>query len=224
MQMIQRWFMRGFILPAGLLLCSGMVAMPALAGSITYSFGGDVTAVDSLVSSRFNDSMTMSGLMTVDRVDHDASSSVGEYHIQSFTVTIGGYTVTLGPSSIATTLIFNTSPMVPLDGFGSVMEGMNGDNVNFLGPRIFAMALLGPGNLFGSDVLPTSVPSVASFTTFNQFRLAFGPEGVPGVVSGVVTSLTAVPLPAAVLLFGAGLISLVGLGAGGLRNLRISKV
>jgi hypothetical protein len=29
-----------------------------------------------------------------------------------------------------------------------------------------------------------------------------------------------VPLPAAVLLFGAGLISLVGLGVGGLRNLR----
>ena len=39
-------------------------------------------------------------------------------------------------------------------------------------------------------------------------------------VQGALNSLTVVPLPAAVLLFGAGLISLVGLGAGGLRNLR----
>lgn len=40
---------------------------------------------------------------------------------------------------------------------------------------------------------------------------------------GVLSSLPAVPLLAAVLLFGASLISLVGLGAKGLRNLRGTK-
>ena len=38
-------------------------------------------------------------------------------------------------------------------------------------------------------------------------------------VQGALNSLRAVPLPAGVLLFGAGLISMVGFGAGGLRNL-----
>jgi hypothetical protein len=72
-----------------------------------------------------------------------------------------------------------------------------------------------------------SPPSVSSFDDpfdeLNDFRLVFGPDSVAGGVSGVVTSLTAVPLPAAVLLFGAGLIALVGLGAGGLRNLHGAK-
>ncbi len=52
----------------------------------------------------------------------------------------------------------------------------------------------------------------------NQWRLDFG--GAGNYVVGSLAHLTAVPLPAAVILFGAGLISLVGLGAGGLRNLR----
>ena len=38
-----------------------------------------------------------------------------------------------------------------------------------------------------------------------------------------MTSLTAVPLPAGVVLFGVGLVALIGLGAGGLRNLRLPQ-
>ncbi len=74
MRMIKAWFRRGGILAAGLLLCSGLVATPAMAASITYNFSGDVTGVDSLVSSQFNNSMTMSGSMTVDMVDQDPGS------------------------------------------------------------------------------------------------------------------------------------------------------
>jgi hypothetical protein len=193
-----------------------------MASLITYNFTGNVTGVDQLVSSQFNNSMAMSGSMTLGKVNQAPGSSplLGVYGVQSFTVTIGGYTATLGPSAVESALIFNTPVN---DGLFVAVEQINGANVNFLGPRFFAMSLFGPDTLFGSDALPMSVPSVSSFTTLNDFRLAFGPAGVPGVVSGVVTSLTAVPLPAAVLLFGAGLISLVGLGAGGLRNLRGAK-
>lgn len=218
MLMLKQLLWRRFILPAGLLLCSGLVATPAMAASITYNFTGDVKGVDPLVSSQFNNSMTMSGSMTVDKVDQDPGSSyLGVYGVQSLTVTIGGYTATLGPSAAESALIFNTPTA---DGLFVAMEQINGDNVNFLGPRFFAMSLFGPDTLFGSDALPMPAPSVSSFTALNDFRLAFGPAGVPGVVSGVVTSLTAVPLPAGVVLFGIGLISLVGLGAGGVRNLR----
>ncbi len=211
-----------FILPTGLLLCGGLAASPALAGSITYNFSGNVTAVDSLVSSRFNNTMTMNGSMTVDMFDQDSlSASTGIYGVQAFTVTIGGYTATAGPSPENNTIVLDIP--VAGDGFFSIMDRINGENVNFLGPRIFTMGLFGPSTLWGSDALPTPVPSVSSFATLNQFRLAFGPTGVPGAVSGVITSLTAVPLPAGVVLFGIGLISLVGLGAGGLRNLRGSQ-
>jgi hypothetical protein len=220
MQMMNSWFRRGGIVAAGLLLCSGLGATPAMASLITYNFTGNVTGVDSLVSSQFSNSMTMSGSMTVNKVDQSPGNPIlGTYGVQSFTVTIGGYTAMLGPSPAGSTFILNTPST---DGFFIDTEPI-GNNVNFLGLRYFAMSLLGAGSLFGSDALPMSPPSVNSFSEFNDFRLVFGPEGVPGVVSGVVTSLTAVPLPAAVLLFGAGLISLVGLGAGGLRNLHRAK-
>ena len=66
-------------------------------------------------------------------------------------------------------------------------------------------------------------PSLASLTG-TRWRLIFeNGDGNLVRIQGALNSLTAVPLPAAVLLFGAGLISLVGLGAGGLRNLRGSK-
>ena len=227
MRMIKPWFRRGGILAAGLVLCSGLLATPAMAASITYNFTGDVREVNPLVSSQFNNSMTMKGSMTVDMADQEPGDSFyGFYEVQSFNVTIGGYTATLRPSSagsieILNDLLTNTGSLT--DGLFAAMEQINGNNVNLLGPRFFAISLFGPDTLFGSDALLMSPPSVSSFNEVNDFRLVFGLIGVPGVVSGVVTSLTAVPLPAAVLLFGAGLISLVGLGAGGLRNLRGAK-
>ncbi|MDR4465832.1 MAG: hypothetical protein MRJ66_16365 [Nitrospira sp.] len=222
MRMIRSLFSRGGILAAGLLWCSGLLATPTMAASVTYNFTGDVTGVDSLVSSKFNNSMTMSGSMTVDNVDQfPGSGAAGIYAVQSFTVSIGGYTATLGPSADSSTIVFNAPTG---DGFFSLIEQINGENVNFLGPRNFTMGLFGPSTIWDSDALPTSVPSLSSFASVNEFRLGFGPVGVNAGVSGVLTSLTAVPLPAAVILFGAGLISLVGLGAGGLRNLHGSKV
>jgi hypothetical protein len=72
--------------------------------------------------------------------------------------------------------------------------------------------------------LPSSVPSLSSFTNLNRFRLQFGPtNGANARVVGQLTDLTAVPLPTSVILFGLGLVALVGLGAGGLRNIRVPQ-
>lgn len=226
MRMIKPGFRRRGLLAAGLLLCSGLLATPTMAASVIYNFSGNVTGVDSLVSSQFNNSMTMSGTMTVDMVDQDpGSDSTGIYAVQSFKVNIGGYEARFDGSSLDNNAIVLDIPVAG-DGFFSVMDQINGENVNFLGVRNFTMGLFGPSTIWDSDTLPgstMSVPSVSSFASINEFRLAFGPVGVQAGVSGVLTSLTAVPLPAAVILFGAGLISLVGLGAGGLRNLRGSR-
>jgi hypothetical protein len=82
---------------------------------------------------------------------------------------------------------------------------------------LFAIELADPTHTaFNNDLLPTTPPNLGSFATKN-FRLVFN-GGPVGTVSGVLTALTAVPLPAAVILFGAGLVALVGLGAGSWRQ------
>ncbi|MDP1769358.1 MAG: hypothetical protein Q8L74_11215 [Nitrospirota bacterium] len=66
-------------------------------------------------------------------------------------------------------------------------------------------------------------PSLASLTA-HRWRLVFAnPDGDVLTIRGALNSFTTAPLSAAALLFGAGLISLVGLGAGGLRNLRVTQ-
>ena len=201
---------------ASILLWASIAVTPATAATIQYSFTGTVDTVNSQLSSTFNTSQLMSGLMTVNTSDTNVpSSSIGNYAITSFSLNIGGYTATMGTSG----QVEIRNGLHGLDGFNATVNAPNGLNVNSLAPRIFEIPLFGPSSIFSNDALPTTPPSVSAFSNFNQWRLAFGP-GLGRRVSGIVTNLTAVPLPTAVILFGAGLISLVGLGAGGLRNLR----
>jgi hypothetical protein len=217
---------------AGLLLSGSLVAVPAMAATITYNFSGNVTGVGSLLSpppppfsTSAGPSSAMSGSMTVNTTDTASGGVNGSYSIQSFNVTIGSYTAVLGPSGVVN--IRNGSGGGPgADRFEVTVNSPTGNNVNFLVPRLFEIGLRGPSSLLGSDALPSSVPSVSSFNNQNQFRLVFGPTGGAGqrTVSGVLSSLTAVPLPASVILFGVGLVALIGLGAGGLRNIRLPQV
>jgi hypothetical protein len=218
-------------LAAGLLFCSGVVAAPSMAATITYNFSGNVTDVGRFLSPpavpspQFTTESTMTGTMTVNTADgNPGSPTVGVYSIQSLSVTIGAYTATVG--STGTVNIRNGGP--GNDRFEvaapSQPGNLSGDPINFLLPRLFTMNLRGPNNLLGSDELPSSAPSLSSFTGANQFRLQFGPtSGANARVVGQLTELTAVPLPTAVTLFGLGLVALVGLGAGGLRNIRVPQ-
>ena len=212
----------------GIILGAALTVSPATAMSIQYSFTGDVDHVHSQLSSTFNTSQLMSGSMTVDTADTNGSSTVGNYNITSFSLDIGNYHATMGTSGQVE--IRNGLP--GLDRFNVTVNAPDGPNVNFLGPRIFQIQLRAPGgpggvgSAFDSDALPTLMPppSIAAFTNFNRWRLIFGPDGNGKVVRGELTSLTAVPLPAAVILFGAGLIALVGLGAGSWRQKKNTSV
>jgi len=89
-----------------------------------------------------------------------------------------------------------------------------GGAVNGHDPVSFDFTLTGPEPTgFADNSLPTTPPSVGTFLHGNQFRVIFE-DGANSRVFGVITSITAVPLPASVILFGAGLIALIGLGAG----------
>lgn len=220
----------------GLLLFCSVVATPAMAATIIYNFTGNVTNVGNLLSPPAVPSpqftagppgSLMTGTMAVNTTDGNmGNSTLGSYQIQSLSVTIGGYTASVGPTGTVNIRNGN-GPGVAADRFevSAPQSGnLTGDDINFLLPRLFTINLRGPSSIFGSDALPSSVPSLSAFTNANQFRLQFGPtNGANARVVGQLTSLTAVPLPPAVILFGVGLVALIGLGAGGLRNLRLPQ-
>jgi hypothetical protein len=98
-----------------------------------------------------------------------------------------------------------------------------GSQVNGFAPSSFDLRLDREGGGLFANTNLQNPPSLNALTA-TRWRLVFeDSDGNLVNVRGALNSLTAVPLPAAVLLFGAGLISLVGLGAGGLRNLRGSR-
>ena len=71
--------------------------------------------------------------------------------------------------------------------------------------------------VFGNDSLPTTPPDISAFAR-NSWRLVFTDGSGRARIQGSLSTLTAVPLPAAAVLFGAGLVALIGLGAGSWRQ------
>jgi hypothetical protein len=201
---------------ASMLLWASIAVTPATAMTIQYSFTGTVNQVTPRLSSTFStspSSSAMSGLMTVNTTDTNTLSGIlGSYTITNFSLNIEGYTATMGTSGNVE--IRNGRP--GNDQFNVTMNAPNGPVVSSLAPRIFEIQLRGPNSIFTSDALPASTPSITAFTNRNLWRLVFG-AGNNRTVSGVMTAMTAVavvPLPPAVILFGAALVALVSLGAG----------
>jgi hypothetical protein len=200
---------------AGMLLWAGIVATPASAVTIQYSFTGTVTQVNNQLTSRFspNPSLSaMSGVMTVNTTDTNTGSAIfGSYTITNFSLNIEGYSAAIGTSN--TVEIRNGPP--GNDRFEVIVNAPNGPAVNFLAPRLFEIQLRGPNSIFTSDALPPSSPTIASFTNRNLWRLVFGAgnTAVSGVITAV-TAMTAVPLPSTAILFGGALVALVSFGAG----------
>ena len=73
-------------------------------------------------------------------------------------------------------------------------------------------------NPFSDNSLPTTPPGLGDLGQNTSFQIIF--TGTEATVRGNISSLTLVanPLPPAVILFGAGLVALVGLGAGSWRQ------
>lgn len=198
-------------------------ALTVEAANVSFSFGGSVSEVHGGVftsggagSNGFGSALPLSGNFTFNSANPDllpGDPMWGLYAnpVQNMTVKIGTYTATFSPGSSVMQVINNPGLG---DTFKVTLNGFTpgSSNVNGLTPTTFELELINPnGNAFANDHLPTTPPSLSSFAS-NQWRLVF--SGVGNRVQGALTSL--VPLPAAVWLFGAGLIALVGLGSRGL--------
>jgi len=209
-----RQFLLNFCLTASMLLWAGIAVTPANAATITFNFTGTVTGVGAqLGTTTFSIGDTASGSYTFNPATTDdvGGATIGTYNdtISDLVVNIGSYNATLGAGSN-----FITVRNLPtLDSY-TMQAPFAGSTVNGRTPQYFAIELADPTHTaFNNDLLPTTPPNLASFATTN-FRLVFN-GGPVATVSGV---LTAIPLPAAVILFGAGLVALVGLGAGSWRQ------
>ena len=205
--------------------CALIVAPSSEAANIPFNFSGSVAEVHGGVFTSggsgvngFGSALPVSGSFTYnsstpDVLPGDPMWGLYANPIQNMTVKVGNYTTTFSPGSSVMQVINNPGLgdtfKVTLNGFTSSPATVNG-----LTPTTFEMELVNPsGNVFANDHLPTTPPSLSSFAS-NQWRLVF--SGVGTRVQGALTSL--VPLPAAVWLFGAGLIALVGLGSRGLTS------
>jgi hypothetical protein len=223
MRAIKQLVGKGFALPAIVLCSLSLPVSAAQAALVTYSFSGNVSNISgALLSPSMNLTSPVSGSF---QFDNATSGSGGVYPaVTGFTVTIGGYTSSFVPGANAVTISQN----IGLGGglFGdrwSLVSAGTGLQVNGFSPSSFDLRLDREGGGLFTNTNLQNPPSLSDLTA-TRWRLVFeDTDGNLVNVRGALSSLTAVPLPAAVLLFGAGLISLVGLGAGGLRNLRGTK-
>jgi hypothetical protein len=192
------------------LLSSGLTTV-VTAAPVTFSFVGEVSVVDTGFPPTFNAGQTLSGSYTF-----QPASPTGYVNYNS---PIMGFNDILESFSA----VQNMSP----PNFIAVRNDLpTGDHyrvsvphtpvppVNGLTSFQFLMELIDPSatTLTNAD-LPTTPPSLNSFAT-KGWPLVFGDSSGTAQISGVLPSLPDVSLPTAVILFGTGLIALVGLGAG----------
>ena len=213
---------------ASMLLWASIVVTPATAGPVLFHFQGAVdNNVPGSLSSRFANGQSLSGNFTFDTVDSigntiaDSNSNIniGKYigAIKGLNLNFnsGGYVAQLGTGG---SNFIQIEDGVLNDNF-VVRAPINATNpgviVNGFSPDFIRIEFAhGPG-AFANDSL--SRPTLGTFLNTGTFRFHFEDgDGGTAVLGGGVTILNT-PLPPAVILFGAGLVALVGLGAGSWR-------
>jgi hypothetical protein len=215
---ITKQSIRRLFLPA-IALCSLLLSGNAVqAALVTYSFTGSVSNVNGALLSTVNMTSPVSGMFQFDN-----SPAVGGNYpgvVSNLVLNIGSYTSSYAVGANAVTVFQATDLGGGLIGDRwRLVTATTGSSINGYSPFRFDLNLDREGSLFANTDMQNP-PSLAALTG-TRWRLIFeNADGNLVRIQGALNGLTAVPLPAAVILFGAGLISLVGLGAGGLRNLR----
>lgn len=184
---------------------------------VTYSFQGAITEIsDNLFTpggtgaNGFNSGLQLQGTYTFNTMAAPVGNGNFVNSITSLNLTVGNYSAS---QSFGTNAIRLTNG-VSFDQY-RFQSSVGGNAVSGLSPELFDILLRdATATAFTSNAqLPTEPPSLGSFNR-NQWRLNFANGGF---IRGSLTALQAVPLPASVVLFGAGLIALIGLGAGRFR-------
>jgi hypothetical protein len=203
-------------LTASMLLWASITVSPATAASITFIFTG---TVDSSWGPFSKNQAVMGSYIFESTTSNTGSGTTGEYKgalngpNTNLNVTIGSYHASLAPGD--NKIVVENPSGFSRDSYE--VKGFFSGDVNGYAARSFELELEKPStnqNLFFNGVaLPTTSPSVSSFAE-RSLELVFGHGEHSHTLNITLNTLTAVPLPAAVILFGAGLVALIGLGAG----------
>ena len=196
----------------GAILCSLLSGNLTVgtAAPVTFSFVGEVSVVDTGFPPTVNAGQTLSGSYTFQPasptgyVNYNSPITGFNGFLESFSAVVN----TAPPNFIAVKNDLPTGdyyrvsiPITPVP------------SVKGLTSLQFLMELIDPSDSTLANTDPTAPPSLNSFAR-NGWPLIFGDASGTAHISGVLTSLPDVSLPTAVILFGTGLIALVGLGAG----------
>ena len=210
----------------GIFLCGlfpgGLSANPATAALVTFTFTGTVTNTGgNLGASPFGGGspISLSGPYTFNSGvpnGGDARFSVYPGTMSTMRFQVGTHNDVDGVSGPQAILATNNVPFAG-DGYmvaSSSPEALVSTNRT---PVAFEFARTRSTGAFSNTSLPTTPPSLGSFASAPTYRVNFT-GGLQSIARGTMDSLTVVPLPAAVILFGLGFIALVGLGAGSWRQ------
>ena len=217
MQTMKQLSVKGLFLPA-ITLCSLLLSGNAAhAALVNYSFTGSVSNVSGALRSTLPLTSSMSGTFQYDSDTLPTGTSRYMGAVQNLSLTIGAYSVSLDPLATTNAIRITDNPSGDL---WRLRTSVVGSSIGEFTPEQFRMDLADEDGMAITGTTLSNPPSLGDLTS-THWRLVFeNMDGRTVRIQGALTSLIATPLPAAVILFGAGLISLVGLGAGGLRNLR----
>ena len=211
------------------LLFMGSFGNPTEAAPVTFYFAGEITNVTTTLGTArgFNPGQPFFGAYTFDTATPDVASSpsTGIYRgLTSFSVNIAGQAIV--PSQQPTGLsdgifVFNNEAAIQdrysVSGLGT------GPEVAGWRFRQMNVFLVDPSqSVFSDDALPSTPPSLSAFAqrsanfAFTN-RDALGNVLGFGSVNGRFTSLSLVPIPPTLVLFGTGVSVLVALRAVGRR-------
>lgn len=198
----------------GLVLVTVIVFSEAAQASVlTFSFRGIVTdEVSTELSPPIVPKTPFFGSYTFESTARDGfvdDPLLGVYDIQSFSLTLLGNTYSLpNPGSSSIYVDKFNDPLA--DKYVVYALGLSGPFVNHSEPNIFTLVV---GGHFIDDSLPLTPPSLGVFPSGNRVRMEFiGADSLLSF-SGQLTSLTLtpVPLPGTLLMFGSSLFGLAGL-------------
>ena len=231
-----------------MLLLASIAVTPAKADLVTFAFQGTVETIGSNLlhpDSPFGTlsspivPMFLSGSYMFESTTPNGISGIPQLGVYSSSISNLTFQVREGsaapfysntpetitippPDPIAPNVIIVQNDFLAGDGdVYQVKMHFSGTDVNTHAASSFTIDHLSvfPANPFSDNLLPTTPPGLGGIGDRTSFQINFE-GGVGSTVRGNITSLTLVanPLPPAVILFGAGLVALVGLGAGSWRQ------
>lgn len=206
-----------------------MIFTGELVAADQHSLGGMVTE-----PTRLSPRSLVSGFLTFnpDTIDSNASDAVGQYNgaisnLWLSVTNIAGapYLFSFNPAGPLNAIHVNADPLAANQSYtisagiiNVVPGGPIVDGGNYYARDFFLNLLKPSSSVFANDALPATLPGSSPFSPYNnlmnpdgQFRLVFANSQGDHTLIGNLTSLAAVPLPAAAWLFGSGVIGLIGL-------------